>query len=82
MSAGELQALATEGLPIEGKTTMDEKWMGFWRHAMNTVGALVMGYGLMDEATWITVSGAILTLIPYVWSWAAKSKALPKTVKT
>jgi hypothetical protein len=52
---------------------MDEKWMGVWRHLLTTVGAVMTTLGILDEATWITISGAILTLIPFAWSWMSKA---------
>lgn len=52
---------------------MDEKWMGFVRHALNTMGALLMAWGLTDEATWGTVMGSLMVLVPFVWSWMSKA---------
>lgn len=52
--------------------TMDEKWMGFWRHMMGTVGMALVGLGIVDEATWLAITGAAMTIIPFFWSWYAK----------
>jgi hypothetical protein len=53
---------------------MDEKLMGIVRHALGTVGMLVVYYGYSDDATWIAVTGAVMTFVPFVWSWMAKKK--------
>jgi hypothetical protein len=64
-----------EAWPLQGqigRKTMDEKLMGIVRHALGTVGMLVVYYGYSDDATWVAVSGAIMTFIPFVWSWMSK----------
>lgn len=72
LTASELTALATEGAVITGNSKMDDKWLGFVRHVLNSVGAFAMAYGVMDEATWATIMGAMMTLVPFVWSWVSK----------
>jgi hypothetical protein len=49
--------------------SMNAQWLGVLRHALTTIGAVLMTMGFVDEGMWATVSGAILTLVPTVWSW-------------
>ena len=52
---------------------IDPKWDGVIRHVLTAVGAVMVTLGVMDEATWMKVMGAVTTLIPMVWSWMAKA---------
>lgn len=47
--------------------------MGMVRHVLTAVGAVAVYMGVTDDATWLTVSGALATFIPFVWSWVAKA---------
>ena len=58
---------------LSRRETMDEKWMGVIRHALGTIGVALAAFGYMDESTWQTVSGAILAVTPFIWSWKAKA---------
>jgi hypothetical protein len=69
---GEYSSLVEQA--VSGRTPMDEKLMGIVRHSLGTVGMLVVYYGYSDDATWIAVTGAVMTFVPFVWSWMAKKK--------
>lgn len=75
LSVGELDALAAEGVfeNKRGTHMIDQKWDGVIRHVLTAAGAVVVTLGFMDEATWMKVSGALLTLMPMVWSWMSKA---------
>lgn len=72
LSEAELSALAREGLQLT-ETNMDEKLLGVVRHVLTAVGAVVVYLGYTDDATWVTTMGAIMTMVPFVWSWMSKS---------
>lgn len=52
-----------------------EQIEGQIRHLINTVGALLGTYGVMTEEQWAAISGVLIALIPFVWSWRAKLKS-------
>jgi homoserine kinase len=66
-------ALATEGAIKLMERKMDDKLMGVIRHVLTAVGAMFVYAGYTDDATWVTVSGSLATLIGFAWSWMAKS---------
>lgn len=72
LSLAELEALAAEGRILK-ENEMDEKLMGVVRHVLTAVGAVVVYLGYTDDATWVTTMGAIMTMVPFVWSWMSKS---------
>lgn len=75
LSEGELAHLAAEeGFQLTEREMIDPKWDGVIRHVLNTVGAVMLAFGVMDEATWMKVMGAISVLVPFVWSWMSKPK--------
>jgi hypothetical protein len=51
---------------------MTEQWMGAVRHVLTAVGAVMVAMGYMDNAMWTTIMGAMMTLVPFVWSWKSK----------
>jgi hypothetical protein len=51
---------------------MDEKVMGVVRHVLTAVGAVVTYMGWTDDATWVTVMGSLMTMLPFMWSWISK----------
>jgi archaeosine-15-forming tRNA-guanine transglycosylase len=71
LTESELTALASEGILITERT-MDERTAGMVRHVLTSVGGLVVMMGYADEATVLTMVGAVMTLIGFVWSWMAK----------
>lgn len=64
-------ALLGEGVSIMERK-MDDKLMGVIRHVLTAVGAMMVYAGYTDDATWVTMSGAIMTFVPFVWSWMSK----------
>ena len=50
------------------------KILGMVRHALTFGGGLVVGRGLVDEATMVQIIGAAMTLIGYAWSYYAPEK--------
>lgn len=75
LDAGEIDALSREGVfhPMENAMGDFEKWMGVFRHGLTFMGAALVTLGIMDEAMWQQVSGALMVLVPVVWSWKAKA---------
>jgi hypothetical protein len=67
-------ALLGEG-DFTTERTMDEKWMGFIRHALGTVGMYLVMTNMTTDAMWTQVTGAVMVLVPFVWSWLAKKDA-------
>jgi hypothetical protein len=51
---------------------MTEQWMGAVRHVLTAVGAVMVAMGYMDDTMWTTIMGAMMTLVPFVWSWKSK----------
>jgi hypothetical protein len=51
---------------------MQEKVLGLIRHALTFVGGLIIAKGLIDESTYLELSGATLTLIGGMWSILSK----------
>jgi hypothetical protein len=67
-----LGALATEGATNLMEKKMDDKMMGVVRHILTALGAVAVYLGWTDDATWMTVSGSIATMVGFLWSWMAK----------
>lgn len=51
--------------------------LGIIRHVFTFIGGIVVAKGYMDDASYLELSGAIITLIGAVWSVIEKRK--PKT---
>lgn len=49
-----------------------EQVSGIIRHALTFAGGILVMKGLVDESTWIELSGAVLTLVGGIWSFVAK----------
>jgi hypothetical protein len=71
-SATEMGRLASEGAYQLKENKMDEKLMGVIRHVLTAVGAMLVYAGYTDDATWVTTMGAIMTMVPFMWSWMSK----------
>lgn len=65
-------ALVAEGAN-QKERTMDEKKMGVVRHVLTAVGAVAAYMGWTDDATWATIMGSLMVMVPMVWSWMAKA---------
>lgn len=53
---------------------MQEKVIGILRHALTFVGGFIIAKGLVDESTFLELSGALLTLVGGIWSVLSKKK--------
>lgn len=51
-----------------------EQLLGIIRHAITFAGGVLITKGVIDEATFVELSGAALTLIGGIWSVVAKNK--------
>jgi len=49
-----------------------EQGLGILRHTLTFVGGILVMKGVIDEATFTELSGAILTLVGGVWSVISK----------
>ena len=54
---------------------MQEKVIGVLRHILTFCGGFIVAKGLIDESTYLELSGALLTLLGGVWSVLSKKKA-------
>jgi hypothetical protein len=72
LSEAELSALAREGIQLK-ENKMDDKMKGVVRHVITAVGAVAVYMGFVDDATWMQVSGALMTMLGFAWSWMAKA---------
>ena len=54
---------------------MQEKVIGVLRHILTFGGGFIVAKGLIDESTYLELSGALLTLLGGVWSVLSKKKA-------
>jgi hypothetical protein len=50
-----------------------EQILGIIRHALTFVGGVLITKGVIDEASFVEISGALLTLIGTVWSVVNKN---------
>lgn len=49
-----------------------EQLLGVLRHTLTFIGGILMAKGLVDEAMFSELSGAIITLVGGVWSVLSK----------
>ena len=49
-----------------------EQWMGVIRHILGAVGGYLTGAGYMDDAGVQAVIGAVMVVVPIIWSAASK----------
>jgi hypothetical protein len=52
-----------------------DKVLGIIRHVLTFAGGIIVAKGIVDESTYMELSGAVLTLVGGIWSIVAKSKA-------
>jgi hypothetical protein len=50
-----------------------EQILGIIRHTLTFVGGVLITKGVIDEASFVEISGALLTLIGTVWSVVNKN---------
>jgi hypothetical protein len=72
LSLADLAQLGEGDFTQERVMMMNEKLMGVLRHILTAVGAVVVYMGWTDDATWVTVMGSLMTMIPFMWSWVSK----------
>jgi hypothetical protein len=71
LSEAELSALAREGIQLK-ENKMDDKIKGVVRHVLTAVGAVAVYMGFIDDATWMQVSGAVMTMLGFFFYWLSK----------
>jgi len=54
---------------------MKEKALGIIRHALTFVGGVLVTQGVLDDAMFMELFGAVMTLVGGVWSVIDKNKA-------
>lgn len=47
---------------------MKEKTLGIIRHALTFIGGVLVTQGILDDALFLELSGAVMTLVGGVWS--------------
>jgi hypothetical protein len=75
LCAADVSLFAVEETIQLGRHPMDpqvEKWMGVIRHTLGSVGMILGTMGYVSDAQWQIVIGAVMALVPMVWSWKAK----------
>lgn len=53
---------------------MKDKVLGIVRHALTFVGGVLVTQGVIDDATFMELFGAVMTLVGGVWSVIDKNK--------
>ncbi len=48
---------------------MSEQLLSILRYGLTFLGGLLANYGIFSDSEWTTLSGAILAVIPVLWSW-------------
>jgi hypothetical protein len=71
LSPADLAQLGVGDFNME-RNAMTDQWMGVVRHVLTAVGSFMVAMGYMDNAMWATIMGAMMTLVPFVWSWKSK----------
>jgi hypothetical protein len=51
-----------------------EEIMGLIRHVLTTVGGILIAKGTIDEGMLTLLTGSILGIVGFVWSWTSKKK--------
>lgn len=57
---------------------MKEKTLGIIRHALTFVGGILVTQGVIDDALFLELSGAVMTLVGGVWSVIDKTNTEAK----
>jgi len=60
---------------ISKQIIMKEKTLGIIRHALTFVGGVLVTQGVIDDALFMELFGAVMTLVGGVWSVIDKKKA-------
>ena len=59
---------------ISKQIIMKEKTLGIVRHALTFVGGVLVTQGVLDDAMFMELFGAVMTLVGGVWSVIEKTK--------
>jgi hypothetical protein len=59
---------------ISKQIIMKEKTLGIVRHALTFVGGVLVTQGVLDDAMFMELFGAVMTLVGGVWSVIDKTK--------
>ena len=59
---------------ISKQIIMKEKTLGIIRHALTVVGGVLVTQGVLDDALFMELFGAVMTLVGGVWSVVDKAK--------
>ena len=60
---------------ISKQIIMKEKTLGIIRHALTFLGGVLVTQGVLDDALFMELFGAVMTLVGGVWSVIDKNKA-------
>ena len=60
---------------ISKQIIMKEKTLGIIRHGLTFLGGVLVTQGVLDDALFMELFGAVMTLIGGVWSVLDKKKA-------
>ena len=60
---------------ISKQIIMKEKTLGIIRHALTFLGGVLVTQGVLDDALFMELFGAVMTLVGGVWSVIDKKKA-------
>ena len=61
---------------ISKQIIMKEKTLGIIRHALTFVGGVLVTQGVLDDAMFMELFGAVMTLVGGVWSVIDKTKTV------
>jgi len=61
---------------ISKQIIMKEKTLGIIRHALTFLGGVLVTQGVLDDAMFMELFGAVMTLVGGVWSVIDKTKAV------
>lgn len=53
-----------------------EQFLGILRHALTTIGGILVTKGYVDESAILELSGAIVALVGVIWSVVSKRNTL------
>ena len=48
---------------------MNQQVLGIIRHALTTIGGVLLAVGIGDPESMLEVTGGIVTLVGIIWSW-------------
>lgn len=72
MAIREIASQTVAGNKRTEVTGMNEALAGLIRHALTTVGGVLVAKGYLDSGTVEAVAGAVVTILGVIWSLVAK----------